>query len=70
MTFEKATLNLRSFRSVSCGTQEAPRETDERIESRCGVWGIESRTQNRRVLESGLSNHSEAAGRARFGYSV
>jgi hypothetical protein len=26
MTFEKATLNLRTFRSASCGTQEA-RET-------------------------------------------
>jgi hypothetical protein len=23
MTFEKATLNLRTFRSASCGTQEA-----------------------------------------------
>jgi hypothetical protein len=30
MTFEKATLNLRTFRSASCGTQEA-RETAKEL---------------------------------------
>jgi hypothetical protein len=45
MTFEKATLNLRTFRSASCGTQEARAKETSRFLGKETARGLSKLTE-------------------------